>query len=206
LVREDERLHRTHFNQSGSFVVMKTLLRVLFACSIASVFMSAAATADDSPAGAFTPERVKAATAELEKLAQQTLKGMDLPGIAIAVVHRDRVVYKQGFGVREAGKPDAIDADTVFQLASVSKPLSSTVLAAIVGEGRISWDDRVIDHDASFRMYDPYVTRELRLRDLLCHRSGLPDHAGDLLEDLGFDRNEILRRLRYQPPDSSFRA
>jgi CubicO group peptidase (beta-lactamase class C family) len=185
---------------------MKTLLRVLFVWSIASVFMSAAATADDAPAGTVTPERVKTATAELEKLAQQTLKSMDLPGIAIAVVHRDQVVYKQGFGVREAGKADAIDADTVFQLASVSKPLSSTVLAAVVGEGKISWDDRVIDHDPGFRMYDPYATRELRLRDLLCHRSGLPDHAGDLLEDLGFDRNEILRRLRYQPPDSSFRA
>ncbi len=131
---------------------------------------------------------------------------MGVPGIAIAVVHRDQVVYKKGFGVRETGKPQRVDADTVFQVASMSKPIASTVFAALVGEGRIGWDDRVIDHDASFRMYDPFVTRELRLRDLLCHRSGLPDHCGDLLEDIGYDRREVLRRLRYQPPDSSFRS
>jgi len=108
--------------------------------------------------------------------------------------------------VCEAGKPQRIDADTVFQVASMSKPLTSTVLAALVGEKRIGWDDRVIDHDPGFRMYDPYVTRELRLRDLLCHRSGLPDHCGDLLEDIGYGRQEVLRRLRFQPPASSFRA
>ena len=131
---------------------------------------------------------------------------MRLPGIAIVVVHRDRVIFKKGYGVREVGQPEPIDADTVFQLASVSKPITATVLAALVGEGRIGWDDRVIDRDPGFRMYDPFVTRELRLRDLLCHRSGLPDHGGDWLEDLGFNRQEILHRLRFQPPASSFRA
>ena len=153
-----------------------------------------------------TTERVQSALSELEKLTKQTLTSTGVPGIAIAVVHQDKVVFKQGFGVREAGKPEPIDADTVFQMASMSKPIASTVLAALVSEGRIDWDDRVIDHDASFRMYDPYVTRELRLRDLLCHRSGLPDHCGDLLEDIGYDRHEVLRRLRFQPPASSFRA
>ncbi|MBA3481836.1 MAG: serine hydrolase, partial [Pirellulales bacterium] len=153
-----------------------------------------------------TPKQVQFAIEELEKLAEATLKQTGVPGIAIAIVHRDKVVYKQGFGVREAGKPAHIDADTVFQVASMSKPITSTVLAALVGEGQIDWDDRVIDHDPGFRMYDPFVTRELRLRDLLCHRSGLPDHSGDLLEDLGYDRAEILRRLRYQPPDSGFRS
>jgi CubicO group peptidase (beta-lactamase class C family) len=121
-------------------------------------------------------------------------------------VLQDQVVYKKGFGVCEAGKPERIDADTVFQIASMSKPLTSTVLAVLVGEGRVGWDDRVIDGDPAFRMYDPYVTRELRLRDLLCHRSGLPDHCGDLLEDMGYDKHEVLRRLRFQPPESSFRS
>ena len=181
---------------------MKTsFLTVLLCLSIPS------AKADEVPSpGKVTPDRVKSALTELEKLTRQTLKSTGVPGIAVAVIHRDQVVYKQGFGVREAGKPDRIDADTVFQVASMSKPIASTVLAALVGEGKIDWDDRVIDHDAGFRMYDPFVTRELRLRDLLCHRSGLPDHCGDLLEDVGYDRQEILRRLRFQPPDSSFRA
>jgi len=131
---------------------------------------------------------------------------MRLPGIAIVVVHRDQVIFKKGYGVREVGRPEPIDADTVFQVASVSKPITATVLAALVGEGRVGWDDRVIDRDPGFRMYDPFVTRELRLRDLLCHRSGLPDHGGDWLEDLGFSRQEILHRLRFQPPAGSFRA
>ena len=176
-------------------------------CLLMLCLLTTMANADDTPPGAeVTPERVKSVLGELEKLTNQTLNNTGVPGIAIAVIHQDQVVYKQGFGVREAGKPKRIDADTVFQVASMSKPIASTVLAALVGEGRIDWDDRVIDHDPGFRMYDPYTTRELRLRDLLCHRSGLPDHSGDLLEDVGYDRHEILRRLRYQPPSSSFRS
>jgi CubicO group peptidase (beta-lactamase class C family) len=153
-----------------------------------------------------TPEKMKAAVAELEKLTEQTLKKTGVPGIAVAIVFRDEVVYLKGFGVREAGREESIDADTVFQLASVSKPITSSILAVLVGEKRLGWDDRVIDHDPDFRMFDPWVTRELQIRDLLSHRSGLPDHAGDLLEDLGYEQAEILKRLRYVKPASSFRA
>ena len=156
--------------------------------------------------GALTPEKVKAALAELEKLTETTLKTAGIPGIAIVVVYRDEVVWMKGFGLREAGKPERIDADTVFQLASVSKPITSTVLAALVGEGKIGWDDAVDDHDPGFALFDPYVTRELTLRDLLCHRSGLPDHSGDLLEDMGYDRGQILHRLRFQPTKDTFRS
>jgi Beta-lactamase class C and other penicillin binding proteins len=137
------------------------------------------------PVPAVTPEKVKAALPGLEKLADQTLKKTGVPGMAVAVVYRDKVVYLKGFGVRKAGEEGPVDADTVFQLASVSKPIATTVLAALVGKGIIHWDDRVIDHDGDFRLYDPWVTREVTFRDLLCHRSGLPGHAGDLLEDLG---------------------
>lgn len=153
-----------------------------------------------------TPQKLKAALPELEKLAEQTLKQTGVPGLAIVVVHKDQVVYLKGFGVREAGKPELVDADTVFQLASVSKPIASTVLAALVGEGVMQWDDRVIDHFPEFRLADPWVMREVTLRDLLCHRSGLPDQAGDLLEDMGYGRGEVLRRLRFQKPASSFRS
>ncbi len=126
--------------------------------------------------------------------------------MAIGVVSRDEVVYLKGFGVREAGTDQAVDADTVFQLASVSKPIASTVVAALVGDGVVGWDDHIVDHDPTFQMYDPWVTREVTLRDMFAHRSGLPDHAGDLLEDLGYDRTEVLHRLRYQRPDTSFRS
>jgi CubicO group peptidase (beta-lactamase class C family) len=170
----------------------------------ALLFLPLAAQA--GPAPVVTPEKVKAALPELEKFADQTLKKTGVPGMAIAVVFQDEVVYLTGFGVRQAGQAGPVDADTVFQLASVSKPIATTVLAALVGEGVIHWDDRVIDHDGGFRLYDPWVTREVTFRDLLCHRSGLPAHAGDLLEDLGYGRAEVLRRLRYLKPASSFRS
>jgi CubicO group peptidase (beta-lactamase class C family) len=153
-----------------------------------------------------TADALKVALGETQKIVTKTIEQTGVPGIAIAVVHKDDVVFQQGFGVREIGKPELIDADTVCQLASVSKSITSTVLAALVGEGIIGWDDRVIDHDPGFCLYDAASTRELRLRDLLCHRSSLPDHGGDLLEDMGYDRGEILHRLRYLRPDSSFRA
>jgi CubicO group peptidase (beta-lactamase class C family) len=158
------------------------------------------------PAAEVTPQKVKAALPELEKLAQQILKKTGVPGLAVAVVYKDRVVYLKGFGVRQAGKDEPVDADTVFQLASVSKPIASTILAILVSLGLIDWDERVIDLDPDFRLYDPWVTREVTLRDLLCHRSGLPDHGGDLLEDLGYSRAQVLHRLRYLKPASSFRS
>lgn len=177
-------------------------LRILLLVALALQLLTAA-QADDAKAP--TAKRVANALVELDRLARQTLEQSGVPGIGIAVVHNDQVAMARGFGVRAVGRPEPIDADTVFQAASVSKPLATTVLAALVGQGRVSWDDRVIDRDPEFRLYDPAITRELRLRDLLCHRSGLPDHCGDWLEDVGYPRTDILFRLRYQPLDG-FRA
>ncbi len=151
-------------------------------------------------------DQIKAALPQLEKLAEDTLKKTGVPGMAIAVVYKDQVVYLKGFGVRETGKSNPVDPDTVFQLASVSKPIASTIVAGVVGDGLVKWDDPVIKHDPGFQMDNPYVTREVTLRDLFAHRSGLPDHAGDELEDLGFDRATILQRLRYLPTGDNFRS
>jgi CubicO group peptidase (beta-lactamase class C family) len=181
------------------------MLRVVVAITC-GMFLCGDAFGEGGSAARITPERLQEAIAKLDELAEATVKGNGTPGLAIVVVHRDQVIHTKCLGVREVGKPELIDAETVFQVASMSKPITSTVLAALVGEKQIGWDDRVSDHDPTFVMYTPYVTRELRLRDLLCHRSGLPDHAGDLLEDMGYPAAEILRRLRYQPPSSSFRA
>src|SRR5262245_1815288 len=153
-----------------------------------------------------TKEQVDKASAEIEKLAQNQVDTNVVPGLAIAVVFQDHVVYAKGFGVREVGKPETVDADTVFQLASVSNPIGATVVAALVSEGKIAWDSKISDLDPTFAMYDPWVTREITIRDLYAHRSGLPAHAGDLLEDLGYDRAQVLYRLRFQKPDSSFRS
>ena len=153
-----------------------------------------------------TPEKVKAAVVELEKLAKSSLQKTGVPGTAMAVVYKDQVVYADGFGFREAGKTDPVTADTVFQLASISKPLGSTVIAALVTDHKVKWDDRIIDHDPEFRMHEPSVTAAVTIRDMYAHRSGLPDHAGDLLEDMGYDRMEVLKRLRFIPTKNHFRA
>ena len=153
-----------------------------------------------------TSEQVTHAVQEVEKLAQKQIDQNAVPGLAIAVVFQDKVVYAKGFGVRDVNTKARVDADTVFQLASVSKPIGSTVVAELVGEGKITWDSKLSALDPTFEMFDPWVTREITVRDMYAHRSGLPDHAGDLLEDIGFTRAEILFRLRYQRPDSSFRS
>src|SRR5213595_3711839 len=153
-----------------------------------------------------TSDQVTQAIQELEKLAQKQIQENALPGLAIAVVFQDKVVYAKGFGVRDVNTKASVDADTVFQLASLSKSIGSTVVAELVGEGKITWDSKLSVLDPTFEMFDPWVTREITIRDMYAHRSGLPAHAGDLLEDLDFTRAEILFRRRYQHPDSSFRS
>ena len=153
-----------------------------------------------------TPERVAAALPKLEALAEAAVADGGVPGLAIAVVHDDEVVFLKGFGHREGGKPEAVDADTVFQIASLSKPVSATVVAALVSDGIVSWNSKIADLDPAFRLAEAYPTSELTIRDLFSHRSGLPGTAGDDLEDIGYDRAEILHRLRFVPPLSSFRA
>lgn len=148
-----------------------------------------------------TSEKVQAALPVLEKLIRETMASTGVPGLSVAVVYQDEVVYLKGFGVREVGRPDPVDADTVFQLASISKPLGSTVISALMGDGVMSWADPISKYEDSFALADPWVTEHVTFADLYSHRSGLPDHAGDLLEDLGFDRAEVLRRLRLQPLD-----
>src|SRR5437762_2189296 len=153
-----------------------------------------------------TSAQVDNAIREVEKLAQKQIQENALPGLAIAVVFQDKAVYAKGFGVRDVNTKVPVDADTVFQLASLSKSIGSTVVAELVGEGKITWDSKLSVLDPTFEMFDPWVTREITIRDMYAHRSGLPAHAGDLLEDLGFTRAEILHRLRYQHPASSFRS
>ncbi|RUW63317.1 serine hydrolase [Mesorhizobium sp. M7A.F.Ca.US.008.03.1.1] len=157
-------------------------------------------------ADTLTPERITAALSKLEALAEAAVADGAVPGLAIGVVRDDEVIFLKGFGHREAGKPETVDADTVFQIASLSKPVSTTVVAALVSDRIVSWDSKIADLDPAFRLADPYPASQLTIRDLFSHRSGLPGTAGDDLEDIGYDRVEILHRLRFVPLSSSFRA
>jgi CubicO group peptidase (beta-lactamase class C family) len=103
-----------------------------------------------------TAEQVTAVLAKLEQLAEATVANGGVPALAIGVVHDDKVVFLKGFGVREAGKPEKVDADTVFQIASMSKPISATVVAALVSDGIVSWDSKISDLDPAFRLAEPY--------------------------------------------------
>lgn len=162
----------------------------------------------DVPAapGEVTPARVADVAAQLPDLAASMLERTGVPGMAVAVIHDDAVVYEGYFGVRDAGTGEVVDADTAFLLASVSKPLAATVVSAVVGDGAITWDTTMADLAPGFTLHDAWTTQHVTLADLFAHRSGLRDHAGDVLEDLGFQRDEIIARLRFLEPAYPFRA
>jgi CubicO group peptidase (beta-lactamase class C family) len=141
---------------------------------------------------------------EVAPLVNEALKRWGPPGLAVAVL-RGEVVYAQGFGVREQGKKDAITPDTVFSIGSLTKAFTATALAILVDERKAGWDDRVREHLPAFRLFDPLADREVRLRDLLCHRTGLARH--DLLwYRASWPVEESIRRLAFLEPASSFRS
>ncbi len=143
------------------------------------------------------------AVAELDGLATDLMNTSGIPGMAVAVVHGGKTVYAKGFGVKDVragdGDDNKVDPDTVFQLASLSKPLGATVIAHQVGANAIGWDTPVVSKLPWFALADPVVTQMVTVGDMYAHRSGLPDHAGDQLEDLGYDRRYVLDHLRALP-------
>lgn len=143
--------------------------------------------------------QVDAAIAKLDDFAAALMKRSSVPGMAVVVVRDGKTVYLKGFGVRKAGAPETVDGDTVFQLASLSKAIGASVVAHQVGRGVVTWDTPVRTLLPWFALKDPWVSAHVTIADLYTHRSGLPDHAGDALEDLGFDRRQILERLKLLP-------
>lgn len=144
-------------------------------------------------------------TAKFDRLATQMFQESGAPGASIAVVYKGEVVYAKGFGVRKAGESAAVDENTVFQLASCSKPITSTAVAALVSQQKLRWEDRIEKAYPEFEVGDSWISSHLTYRDLLSHHSGLPEFAGDILEDLGYSRGEILHRLRLLPSAYPFR-
>src|SRR6187397_1540857 len=148
------------------------------------------------------------AAADFDAVVQRAMTAFEVPGISLAVVKDGRVVIAKGYGVRKLGEAAAVDSQTLFGIASNTKAFTATALGILVDEGKIRWDAPVIDYVPWFQMSDPYVTREMTVRDLLVHRSGLGLGAGDLLwwPSSTYDRKEIARRLRYIQPETSFRT
>ena len=182
---------------NGEIRAMTVLTWRLAALAASSYSVACASLASAAPTAA-----------DIDRLATRTLKEFSVPGLAIGVVKDGKVVLAKGYGVRAQGEAAAVDADTTFAIGSNTKAFTTAALAILVDEGKIHWDDRVIDYLPDFRMWDPYVTREFRIRDLLTHRSGLGTGAGDLMfvTTTDFTRNDLLHALRYLKPVSSFRS
>src|SRR5437870_3874552 len=133
---------------------------------------------------------------------------LGVPGVSIAIVENGRTVLAKGYGIRKLGRPEQVDRNTIFRTGSTGKAFTNAALATLVDAGKIKWDDKVIDHMPDFRMWDPWVTREMTIRDLLVHRSGLGLGEGDLLflPNSTLSRKETVRRIRYLKPATSFRS
>ncbi|MGC1241976.1 MAG: serine hydrolase [Chryseosolibacter sp.] len=150
------------------------------------------------------------AQADLKKLDAYYAKALadwEVPGMSVAIVKDGKVIFSKGYGVKEKGKSEKPDAGTLFAIASNSKAFTSAAIAQLVDAGKISWDDKVRKYLPDFALYDPWVSEETTIRDLLCHRVGLGTFSGDILwyrSTLSTD--EILKRVRYLPPAYGFRA
>src|SRR5260370_1239439 len=144
----------------------------------------------------------------VDQVVERARKEFNVPGIAVAIVKDGSVVLAKGFGVRKQGEGATVTAKSLCRIASNTKEFTTAALAMLVDERKIRWDDPVMQHMPGFQLYDPYVTREMTIRDLLTHRSGLGLGAGDLMffppGDLG--RDEIIKRLRFIKPATSFRS
>jgi len=167
------------------------LLTILFAIVSASEV-----SAGDFPSG------------KISRFIEKAMDEFRVPGAAVAVVKDGKVLLCRGYGIKKIGETERVDEHTLFAIASNTKAFTATALALLVDEGKIDWNDRVIDYLPDFQMYDPYVTREMRIEDLLTHRCGLGLGAGDLLfwPQTSFTTREIIRRIRYIKPATSFRT
>lgn len=144
---------------------------------------------------------------EIDDYAVKVQKDWNTPGFAVGIVKDDKIVFAKGYGVRELGKPEKVDENTLFAIASNSKSFTTASLAILVDEGKIKWDDRVIKYLPEFQLADSYTTREMTIRDLVSHRSGFDTFSGDLLwYETNYTNDEIIGRLRYLKPKTSFRS
>ncbi|MBK8149520.1 MAG: beta-lactamase family protein [Acidobacteria bacterium] len=142
----------------------------------------------------------------LDKYIESSRKAWNVPGMAVTVVQDGKVIFAKGYGVRELGKDPKVDTETLFGCMSTTKAMTAVALATLVDEGKLSWDDKVIKYLPAFRIADPYVTNELRIRDLLTHNTGVgnADFLWAWTPEIGSD--EIVRRMQYAPQEYTFAA
>lgn len=146
-----------------------------------------------------------AALATLDAYVAQAVKDWSATGLSIAVVHNGEVVFEKGYGVRRQGNSDPVDARTLFAVGSTTKAMTAAAVGMLVDEGKLGWDDRVVTHLPWFQLKDPYMTREIRVRDLLTHRAGVPN-TDQLWYEQAFTSREVIERLRFVDLETSPRT
>ena len=168
---------------------------ILFAAGI----LIGSASAQSTPA---------APPADLEAYVASSMKTFEVPGMAVAIVKDGKILVAKGYGVRKLGDPTPVDEFTLFGIGSNTKAFTTAALATLIDEGKLAWDDPVYQRLPGFVMYDPYVSHEMTIRDLLTHRSGMGLGEGDLLfwPHSTYTRDEIIYKLRFMKPASSFRS
>lgn len=148
----------------------------------------------------------KATLAKLDAIFAKALKDFNVPGMAIAIVKDDQVIFNKGYGVKSTITNEPVTPSTSFAIASNSKAFTAAALAILVDEGKIKWSDKVRTYLPYFQLYNPYVSEEMTIRDLLCHRAGLATFSGDLIwYGTTHSREEIIRRAKYLEPVYGFR-
>jgi len=146
---------------------------------------------------------------DIDLLVERTLKTFDVPGIAVAVVKDGKVIHSKAYGVASINTKKKVDENTLFGIASNSKAFTAAAIGILVDEGKVSWNDKVIDYIPEFRLYNSYVTEDFTIKDLMTHRSGLGLGAGDLMfwpDSNDFTTKEIIHNLRYLKQVSAFRT
>jgi CubicO group peptidase (beta-lactamase class C family) len=183
-----------------TFCMSKHPLRNLAGTAIVIISLAPLLTLP-TPAKAQLPQN-------LDHYVDTILRAFNVPGISLAIVKDGKILLAKGYGVKHAGRPERVDEHTLFPIASNTKAFTAMALAILVDEGKLKWDDPVIDHLPWFRMSDPWVTMEMTIRDLLVHHSGIPAFAGDILlfPPSTYTRREILEKVKKIPLVNSFRT
>ncbi len=166
-------------------------LRLLFPFFVALAVASGSGSSDEP------------ALDTLDSYVEESMRTWDVPGLSLAIVKDGEVVVATGYGLRELGKPDKVDGRTIFSIGSCSKAFGATAVALLVEDGKLRWDTRVVDHLPWFRLYDPWMTYELRVQDILTHRAGTG--SMNQLRPIAKDRKDFLQRLQYGRPSHGFR-
>lgn len=140
-----------------------------------------------------------------ERYIKKAMSDWQVPGLAVAIVHRNKIIYNRGFGVKKQGSSDPVNEKTVFQAGSITKSFTAALLSILVDKGKLTWKDKVQKHLSGFKLHDSEAEHHFTVGDLLSQCSGLPPHSGRMLPFLGYDRKYIVNNLHLIQPVSGFR-